>query len=66
MGWAAKEASIPALALGGANAVPKIRNVELLGRKGPLQFTQDAAGLKVALPEEKPSEYAVTFKIALA
>jgi alpha-L-fucosidase len=65
MGWPGKEASIPALALGGKNNVPRIRNVELLG-KGKLKWTQDAATLKVELPEEKPSDYAVTFKIALA
>ena len=66
MGWPGKEASIPALALGGKNSVPRIRNVELLGHKGRLKWTQDAATLKVELPEEKPSDYAVTFKIALA
>jgi len=65
-GWAGKEASIPALALGGANGVPKVRNVELLGHKGKLKWTQDAAALKVEMPEAKPSGYAVTFKIALA
>jgi alpha-L-fucosidase len=66
MGWAGKEASIPALALGGANSVPKFHNVELLGHKGKLKWTQDATALKVELPTEKPSDYAVTFKIALA
>jgi alpha-L-fucosidase len=66
MGWPGKEASIPALALGGPNSVPKFRNVEMLGHKGKLKWTQDAAALKVELPEEKPSDYAVTFKIALA
>jgi alpha-L-fucosidase len=66
MGWPGKEASLPALALGGANSVPKVRNVELLGHKGKLKWTQDAAALKVELPEEKPSDYAVAFKIAFA
>jgi alpha-L-fucosidase len=65
MGWADKQASIPALALGGPNSVPKFRNVELLGHKGKLKWTQDAAALKVELPAEKPSDYAVTFTIAL-
>jgi hypothetical protein len=47
--------------------VPKFRNVELLGHKGgKLKWTQDATALKVELPSEKPSDYAVTFKIALA
>jgi alpha-L-fucosidase len=66
MGWPGKEASIPALALGGMNSVPKIRNIELLGHRGKLKWTQDAGTLKVELPEEKPSDHAVTFKIAFA
>ena len=66
MGWPGKEASIPALALGGKNSVPKIRNVELLGHKAKLKWTQDATTLKVELPAEKPSDHAVAFKIALA
>ena len=43
MGWPDKEASIPSLALGGPNSVPRFRNVELLGHKGKLNWTQDAA-----------------------
>jgi alpha-L-fucosidase len=66
MGWPGKEASIPALALGGKNNVPRIRNVELLGHKGKLKWAQDAATLKIELPQEKPSDYAVTFKMAIA
>jgi alpha-L-fucosidase len=64
MGWPEKEAAIPTLALGGKLAVGKIRNVELLGHKGKVKFTQDETALKVELPPEKPSDYAVTFKIA--
>jgi alpha-L-fucosidase len=39
--------------------------VELLGFKGKLKWTQDEAGLKVEMPEEKPSDHAVTLKVAL-
>jgi alpha-L-fucosidase len=66
MGWPDKEAAIPALALGGKNSVAKIRNIELLGHKGKLKWTQDAETLKIELPAEKPSDHAVTFKIAFA
>ena len=66
MGWPGKQASIAALGMGGKYDVPKIRNVELLGHKGKLKWTQDVAGLSVELPEQKPSEHAVAFKIALA
>jgi alpha-L-fucosidase len=66
MGWPGREASVPALAQGGRNNVPRIANVELLGHQGKLKWTHDATGLKVQLPDEKPSDYAVTLKIALA
>ena len=66
MGWPGKEASIPSLAIGGKYEVPKIHNVDLLGYKGKLKWSQDASGLKVELPEQKPADHAVGFKIALA
>jgi alpha-L-fucosidase len=66
MGWPGAAASIPSLAIGGKYDVPKIHNVELLGHKGKLKWSQDAATLKVELPEQKPADYAVAFKIALA
>jgi len=66
MGWPDKEASVPALAQGGKNNVPKIANVEMLGHKGKLKWTHDATGLKVQMPDQKPSEHAVTLRIALA
>jgi alpha-L-fucosidase len=66
MGWPGAEATIPSLATGGANDVPKFRNVELLGHKGKLKWTQNESGLKVDLPEQKPSEHAVALKLALS
>jgi alpha-L-fucosidase len=65
MGWPAKQAVVAPLAAKGKLDVGKIRNVELLGYKGKLKWTQDEAGLRVELPEEKPSEHAVTLKVAL-
>jgi len=65
MGWPEKEASIPALALGGRNNVAKIQNVGLLGSSGKLKFTQDATALRVQMPERKPSDHAITLKIAM-
>ena len=41
----------------------KIDAVELLGHAGPLKWTQDADGLSVKLPEQKPCKYAVALKI---
>ncbi|MBZ5625053.1 MAG: alpha-L-fucosidase [Acidobacteriia bacterium] len=64
MGWPEKEAVVPALALGGKNNAGTIKNVELLGHKGKIKFTQDATALRVELPSEKPSDHAITLKIA--
>jgi alpha-L-fucosidase len=42
----------------------KIEKVELLGHGEPLQFTQDADGLKVKFPSEKPCDYIYALKIS--
>jgi len=63
MGWPGKEAVIPSLATTAKQGVGKIQNVELLGA-GKVPFTQDAAGLKVQLPDKAPCDNAITFKIA--
>jgi alpha-L-fucosidase len=63
MGWPEREAVVPTLALGGKLQVGKIRNVELLGHKAKVKFTQDEAALKVELPPEKPSDHAVCLKV---
>ena len=62
MAWPGASAVVTSLASG--NAGPgKVQRVELLGHAGALQFTQDAGGLKVTLPTERPCDYAYTLKI---
>ncbi len=41
----------------------EITRVELLGANTPLSWVRDAAGLRVELPTDKPSEYAGVLKI---
>jgi alpha-L-fucosidase len=41
----------------------KVRKVKLLGHFGSLHFTQDAEGLKVKFPTEKPCDYCYSLKI---
>ena len=38
------------------------RQAGLLGHQGPLTWAQEATGLRVQLPAEKPSDYAITLK----
>ena len=56
MGWPEREAVVPTLALGGEVQVGKIRNVELLGHKGKVKFTQDEARAEGAkCPRKSPA-----------
>ena len=64
MGWPDKQAVIKPLATNSSVAQFKVRNVELLGFKGKMKWTQDEKGLTVQMPAQKPSDHAVTLKIA--
>ena len=63
MGWPDKLALIKPLATSSPLSPPKVRNVELLGYKDELIWTQDEQGLTVVMPKEKPCDYAITLKI---
>ncbi len=65
MGWPEKQAVIKPLATTSSVAQVKVRNVELLGFKGKLKWTQDEKGLAVQLPEQKPCDHAIALKIAV-
>jgi alpha-L-fucosidase len=60
MDWPGEQATITSLGAGKG----KVASVELLGHQGELQFTQDADGLKVKLPAEKPCDFAYALKIS--
>jgi alpha-L-fucosidase len=62
MGWPAGEAVLQSLNSQSA----KVENVQLLGFGGTLKWAQEAAGLRVQLPAEKPCDHAVALKVALA
>ena len=63
MGWPT-ESKLVIRSLGKFPGVTgKIDGVSLLGHAGQLQWTQEAEGLVVQLPAEKPCEYAVALKI---
>src|SRR3954465_7978403 len=53
---------IPALGVGGQYQVGKIRNVEILGAKAKLAWTQDASGLTIQSPPQT-TDHAVVFKV---
>jgi alpha-L-fucosidase len=66
MGWPGKEATVQAVGTASPQQPSKIVNVELLGRQARLNWAQEPAALRVQLPAEKPSDYAVTLKVTFA
>jgi alpha-L-fucosidase len=62
-GWPDQRALIGPLATNGKHVKGKIRNVELLGHQGKLEWTQDESGLKIQLPFEAPGAHAFAFKV---
>jgi alpha-L-fucosidase len=58
MGWPSGESVVKSVD-------KKVHNVELLGHKGKLKWSQDEGGLKVQMPGEKPSEYAIALKMSV-
>ena len=63
MGWPEYQAVIRPLATRTELKVGKIQNVELLGFDGKLEWSQDESSLKVLMPQQRPSKYAVAFKV---
>jgi len=63
MGWPGKQAVIPALGANSPYAPGKIERITLLGHHAALKFGREASALKIALPGNPPSNYAVTFQI---
>ena len=70
--WPGDTAVITTLATGPAAAAKfpdgkapegKITSVAMLGHTGNLKFTEDADGLKVTLPADRPCDYAYVLKI---
>jgi alpha-L-fucosidase len=64
LGWSENaEIMIESLGTGQPHYSAVIKRVELLGSKEALQWSRDAAGLKVKLPAERPDTAALTLKI---
>ena len=66
MGWPQKQATVRALGTASPQSPGKVVNAELLGHQGRVTWHQEGSGLRVQLPAEKPSDYAVTLKVTLA
>jgi alpha-L-fucosidase len=61
MGWPEKRAVIEPL--GTRAGAGKVRNVELLGFPGKLEWKQAENGLTVEMPGQKPSDHAIALKV---
>jgi len=58
-----KLATIAALSTGSPHAPGKIDNVELMGFPGKLNWTRNQSGLHIQMPDQKPSDLAIAFRI---
>ena len=67
-GWPGAEIVLPALATASAQSPAKVQAVSLLGGPSKLKFTQDPAGLRVTMPEQKPvaADIGITLKLMTA
>ncbi|MBV9613166.1 MAG: alpha-L-fucosidase [Acidobacteriaceae bacterium] len=63
MGWTEQDIVIRSLAQDAYLRAGKISNVELLGFEAKLEWWQDAQGLRIKLPPQKPCDYAAVFRI---
>ncbi|HEX8302657.1 alpha-L-fucosidase [Sphingomonas sp.] len=61
LSWPGRELAISSL----GSQAGRITRVELLGQRQPLRFTQDAGGLRIVLPAQKPAglDHAYSFRI---
>ena len=64
LAWPGKSLTIRSLAATGKDAPRRVREVALLGHDGRLEWTQDASGLVIRLPERAPCEHAYAFRIS--
>jgi alpha-L-fucosidase len=63
MNWPGDEPVTIASLASGKGVPGRVRKVELLGHPGTLKFTQDAEGLKVKFPPERPCDFVYSLKI---
>jgi alpha-L-fucosidase len=63
MGWPEYRTVIRSLATDTALGVGRISAVELVGYDGKLTWSQDTSGLSIMIPETRPSDHAVAFRI---
>jgi alpha-L-fucosidase len=55
--------TVRALGRGAPNLKGEVKSVELVGAAGPVKWTRDDKGLHVALPQARPSDYALALRI---
>ena len=63
LGWPEKRLTIPALAKASPLITGEVSEVRLLGHNAKLDFSRTKDGLTIVVPEKKPCEHAVAFKI---
>jgi alpha-L-fucosidase len=65
LGWSDDKAVIRSLGLSSPLAAEQIASIRMLGSSETLSWLQQADGLHITMPSQRPCEHAYTFKIAL-
>ena len=63
LGWADRALTIRSLKWGSPYYPGQIASIKLLGSKAKLRWSRTASGLVITMPDEKPCDHAVVFKI---
>ena len=63
MGWPGKEAVLSPLGNASPHGKGKVERIDLLSSAGDLKWSREDSALRIELPAEKPSDYAVCFRI---
>jgi alpha-L-fucosidase len=65
LGWPKETLLIQSLASDNEIPAARIAAIHMLGHEPALEWEQTEKGLRIQVPEEKPSEHAVTFRVTL-
>ena len=65
LGWPCNELVIHSLAVAAGGSTNRVKQVRMLGVEGWLPFSQDAQGVRVTMPRQRPCDHAISLAITV-